>query len=151
MQSSASGCCLTFAWFFANFSLVLLIKVLLIKKACIGFYKSSVKLSLETRGLVTTLLSLLPKWRQNNRETAFFYYILCFLCEYKKNAIDKQSSKKTVVKIMRISCAKTGRYISKMNQNPILSKLHRVALSIFIVIYLLFLKIVSVTFLLVCF
>ena len=28
-QSSASGCCLAFAWFFGNFSLVLLIKVLL--------------------------------------------------------------------------------------------------------------------------
>ena len=27
-------CCLAFAWFFANFSLALLIKVLLIKKAC---------------------------------------------------------------------------------------------------------------------
>ena len=38
-KSSASGCCLAFAWFFANFSLALLIKVLLIKKACtwIGF------------------------------------------------------------------------------------------------------------------
>ena len=32
IQSSASECCLTFAWFFANFSLVLLIKVFLIKK-----------------------------------------------------------------------------------------------------------------------
>ena len=31
-KSSASGCCLAFAWFFANFSLALLIKVLLIKK-----------------------------------------------------------------------------------------------------------------------
>ena len=38
-KSSASGCCLAFAWFFVNFSLALLIKVLLIKKACtwIGF------------------------------------------------------------------------------------------------------------------
>ena len=33
-KSSASGCCLAFASFFANFSLVLLIKVLLLKKAC---------------------------------------------------------------------------------------------------------------------
>ena len=32
IKSSASGCCLAFAWFFANISLVLLIKVLLIKK-----------------------------------------------------------------------------------------------------------------------
>ena len=31
-KSSASGCCLTFAQFFARFSLVLLIKMLLIKK-----------------------------------------------------------------------------------------------------------------------
>ena len=31
-KSSASGCYLEFAWFFANFSLVLLIKVLLTKK-----------------------------------------------------------------------------------------------------------------------
>ena len=35
VQSSASGCCVTFAWFSGNFSLVLLIKMLLIKKACI--------------------------------------------------------------------------------------------------------------------
>ena len=34
-ESSASGCCLAFALFFANFRLALLIKVLLIKKACI--------------------------------------------------------------------------------------------------------------------
>ena len=33
-KDSASGCCLTFALLFANFSLALLIKVLLIKKAC---------------------------------------------------------------------------------------------------------------------
>ena len=33
-KSSAAGCCLTFGYFFANFILVLLIKVLLIKKAC---------------------------------------------------------------------------------------------------------------------
>ena len=32
-KSSASGCCLVFAWIFANFSLALLIKLLLIKKA----------------------------------------------------------------------------------------------------------------------
>ena len=31
-ESSASGCCLAFAWFFANSSLALLKKVLLIKK-----------------------------------------------------------------------------------------------------------------------
>ena len=38
-KSSVSGCCLAFAWFFVSFSLTLLIKVLLIKKACtwIGF------------------------------------------------------------------------------------------------------------------
>ena len=35
-KSSASGCCLAFAWFFASFSLALLIKVMLIKKACIS-------------------------------------------------------------------------------------------------------------------
>ena len=34
-QNSAAGCCLAFAWFFGNFRLALLIKVLLIKKACI--------------------------------------------------------------------------------------------------------------------
>ena len=33
-KSSAPGCCLAFTLFFANFSLALLIKVLLIKKAC---------------------------------------------------------------------------------------------------------------------
>ena len=33
-KSSALGCCLTFAQIFANLSLTLLIKVLLIKKAC---------------------------------------------------------------------------------------------------------------------
>ena len=33
-KSSASGCCLVFAWFFAIFSLALL-KVLLTKKACV--------------------------------------------------------------------------------------------------------------------
>ena len=33
-KSSASGCCLAFAWIFVSFSLVLLIKVLLIKIAC---------------------------------------------------------------------------------------------------------------------
>ena len=33
-KSLALGCCLAFARFFANFSLVLLIKVLLMKKAC---------------------------------------------------------------------------------------------------------------------
>ena len=33
--TKASGCCLAFAWFFANFSLAWLTKVLLIKKACI--------------------------------------------------------------------------------------------------------------------
>ena len=32
-ESSASGCCLTFAWIFVNFSLALLIKVLLIKES----------------------------------------------------------------------------------------------------------------------
>ena len=37
-RSSSSGCWLTFAWFFANFSLALLIKVLLIKKACTRKY-----------------------------------------------------------------------------------------------------------------
>ena len=31
-KSSASRCCLAFAWFFANFSLALFIKVLLVKK-----------------------------------------------------------------------------------------------------------------------
>ena len=31
-----SGCCLGFTWFFANFSLALIVKVLLIKKACIS-------------------------------------------------------------------------------------------------------------------
>ena len=31
-KNSASGCCLAFAWYFANFSLALLIKVSLIKK-----------------------------------------------------------------------------------------------------------------------
>ena len=34
-ESSVSGCCLAFAYFFANFSIVLVIKVLPIKKACI--------------------------------------------------------------------------------------------------------------------
>ena len=34
-QNSASGCCLAFDWFFGNFRLALLIKVLLIKKACV--------------------------------------------------------------------------------------------------------------------
>ena len=34
-KSSVSGSCLAFAWFFTNFSPALLIKVLLIKKACI--------------------------------------------------------------------------------------------------------------------
>ena len=33
--TKASRCCLAFAWFFANFSLAWLTKVLLIKKACI--------------------------------------------------------------------------------------------------------------------
>ena len=37
-KSSASGCCLAFAWFFAKFSLTLLIKVLLIKKKSVGSY-----------------------------------------------------------------------------------------------------------------
>ena len=32
-QNSTWGCCFAFAWFFANFSLALLIKVLLIKKS----------------------------------------------------------------------------------------------------------------------
>ena len=40
--SSSSGCCLAFVWFFANFSLMLLIKVLLIKK-CI-FYPAGIYL-----------------------------------------------------------------------------------------------------------
>ena len=35
VKSSASGCCLAFASFFAIFSMVLLIKKLLIKKGCI--------------------------------------------------------------------------------------------------------------------
>ena len=34
-ESSVSGCCLAFAYFFTNFSIVLVIKVLPIKKACI--------------------------------------------------------------------------------------------------------------------
>ena len=41
-KSSASGCCLAFTCFFASFSLVFLIKVMLIKKACIlklSFFK----------------------------------------------------------------------------------------------------------------
>ena len=33
-EMSASGCCLAFTWFFANFSLTLLIKILLMKQAC---------------------------------------------------------------------------------------------------------------------
>ena len=37
-KSSASGCCSVFLWLFANFSLALLIKVLLFKKACICQY-----------------------------------------------------------------------------------------------------------------
>ena len=37
-KSSASGCCLVFAWFFANFSLVLLIKVFFIKKRVYAVY-----------------------------------------------------------------------------------------------------------------
>ena len=38
-KNSASVCCLAFAWFFTNFNLVLLIKVLLIKKApCIFMF-----------------------------------------------------------------------------------------------------------------
>ena len=36
-KCSVSGCCLAFVWFFANFSLALLIVVLLIKKACTWF------------------------------------------------------------------------------------------------------------------
>ena len=32
-KGSVSGCCLAFSWFFANFSLALLIEVLLIKKS----------------------------------------------------------------------------------------------------------------------
>ena len=36
-KSSVSGCCLAFAWCFADFSRTLLIKVLLIKKACNWF------------------------------------------------------------------------------------------------------------------
>ena len=35
-KSSASGCCLDFAFFFASFSLILLTKVMLITKACIA-------------------------------------------------------------------------------------------------------------------
>ena len=38
VKSSASGCCLAFAQDFANFSLTLLLKVLLIKKACISCF-----------------------------------------------------------------------------------------------------------------
>ena len=34
-KNSASGCCLAFAWFFAKFNLMLLIKVLLIKKCLV--------------------------------------------------------------------------------------------------------------------
>ena len=37
---SASGCCLAFAYFFANFSLALLMEVLLVKKVFISFIMS---------------------------------------------------------------------------------------------------------------
>ena len=37
-ESSVSGCCLAFAYFFADFSLALLIKVLLMKKKCVCFF-----------------------------------------------------------------------------------------------------------------
>ena len=36
-KNSVSGCCSAFAWFFANFSLLLLIKVLLTKKKFVWF------------------------------------------------------------------------------------------------------------------
>ena len=35
IKSAASGCCLVFATFFTNFSMALLIKLLIIGKACI--------------------------------------------------------------------------------------------------------------------
>ena len=47
-KSSASGCCLAFACFFANFNLALLIKVLLIKKLCV------LPITYWTRHLITT-------------------------------------------------------------------------------------------------
>ena len=39
VKNSASGCCLAFAWFFVNFSLGLLIKVLLIKQKTYNIIK----------------------------------------------------------------------------------------------------------------
>ena len=39
-KNSASGSCLAFGWFFANFSLVLLVKVLLARKACNNLVES---------------------------------------------------------------------------------------------------------------
>ena len=54
-KSSAWGCCLAFAWFFVNFSLALLIKVLLIKKAW-SLNKRLLTLQARTKYLRKTLV-----------------------------------------------------------------------------------------------
>ena len=54
-KSSASGYCLAIAWFYVNFSLSLLVKVLLIKKACIFFKNYALK-------CLTVKKLIIPVW-----------------------------------------------------------------------------------------
>ena len=56
-KSSASGCYLAFTWFFTNFSLALLIKVLLTKKVCISIFEVKIIRSLVTMMGPQALLS----------------------------------------------------------------------------------------------
>ena len=62
-KSSASGCYLAFAWFFVNFSLALLIKVLFIKKRVVYKFISKSCLSSCQKSIVE------PFWENN--DTAF--------------------------------------------------------------------------------
>ena len=70
-DNAVSGCCLAFAWFFANFSLVLLIKVLLIKKVCIPPWNQQISKGIEDLRKLFYLWCLSGFWIRLLKQTYF--------------------------------------------------------------------------------
>ena len=70
-KSSAAGCCLAFAWFLANFSLALLIKVLLIKKKSVYLKDMCITLKEIGKILFMSLLRIMLICKFLNFKAAF--------------------------------------------------------------------------------
>ena len=64
-KSSASGCCLAFAWFFGNFSLALLIKMLLLIKKKAGAGRARLQPPYFLQSLWRTTKHVFLNWTDN--------------------------------------------------------------------------------------